>query len=74
MISLLYIVGEVDVKPEKTRYIGKDWKGRGMAVATMKNFEDTLKVMKAKSKLERQECYIEDAVKKKEKQGKYKQQ
>lgn len=59
---------EVDSTPERTRYIGKDWKGRGLILATMKTFEEKMLIMKSKNKLQGEECYIEDDMTKKDRE------
>lgn len=50
---------EVETEYEHIKYIGKDWKGRGMALVRMRKFEDKIQVMKSKSKLAGKECFIE---------------
>ena len=50
------------------RYIGKDWKGRGLALVELKTFEDKLNIMRNKRKLTGQECYVKDDMTKRERE------
>ena len=59
---------EVEVEHNSARYIGKDWKGRGLALVELKTFEDKLNIMRNKRKLTGQECYVKDDMTKRERE------
>lgn len=59
---------ETDVNYDDARRIGKDWRGRNMILVRITNFEDKLKVLRNKKKLEGKDCFIENDMTKEERQ------